>query len=221
MLSDPELALSQSTARVRLRAPILSDAAPLAALMTPGISRRLASWPYPCDPAHVASRIEASWQRRASGAALALVVEHLALGQPIGWVGLALPAPGVTHALLTYWLSEAHQGHGYMREAAPVALRLGFAHLDIAAVRAAVQPDNGMSLSVLRGLGMRRLGPGHIWCEARRREEPCEYWEAPRPATPVAAATSVLPAAALAHLLQAANALTAAPAEPSSLDLHL
>jgi ribosomal-protein-alanine N-acetyltransferase len=218
MHPHPELALSLSTARLRLRVPALSDAAPLAALMTPGISQRLASWPSPCDPAHVASRIEASWLRQASGAALALVMEHLALGQPIGWVGLALPAPGMTHALLTYWLGEPHQGQGYMREAAPAALKLGFAHLDIAAIRAAVQPDNGMSIAVLRGLGMRRLGPGHIWCEARRREEPCEYWEAPRPAAPAAVAPA-LPAASLAPLRQVKA--IAAPAEPTSLDLHL
>jgi ribosomal-protein-alanine N-acetyltransferase len=217
MLSDPDPALSCLTPRLRLRSPVLSDAAPLAAMVTPAISRRLASWPAPCKPAQVAGRIEASRARQASGAALALVLEPLELGEPVGWVSLALPAPGVTHALLTYWLGEAHQGRGYMREAAPAALALGFRHLDIRAVRAAVQPDNGMSLSVLRGLGMRRLGAWRIWCEARGREEPCEYWEVVRPAG--RAMAPVLPAPARAPVLQA-DAIAAVAAEPGMAGLH-
>jgi ribosomal-protein-alanine N-acetyltransferase len=200
MPPEPAPRLQLCTPRLRLRTPDLSDSAALAGLMTEEISRRLASWPHPCDAAHVALRIEAAQARLACGAALALVVEHVAETRPIGWISLALPAPGLTHAMLTYWLGEDHQGRGYMREAAGAAVRMGFAHLDIASIRAAVQPDNGLSISILRGLGMRRLGPGHIWCEARGREEACEYWDVARPALSGTGAVEMSPAALPAAL---------------------
>jgi len=75
-----------------------------------------------------------------------------------------------------------------MREAGPVAVELAFQHMDIDCLRAAVQPDNGASLAVIRLLGFDAMGEGRIWCPARGVEETCFWFEKPRPIVPAWAA---------------------------------
>ena len=94
--------------------------------------------------------------------------------------------------MLTYWLGDRFQGEGLMREAAPAALTAVFNNLGVSEVRAAVQLDNTASRAVLRGLGMRPLGLGHIWCAARGREEQCEWWTVLRPIETMLPQTDVL-----------------------------
>lgn len=171
------------TPRLRLRIPHMDDAAPLAALMTPEISRRLASWPGPCSTRVAEERIAAALASAARGQALPLTVECRATGRILGWVGLAVADALAERriALLTYWLGAEFQGRGLMREAACAAVDAAWRRLRPSAIRAAVQSDNPVSIAVLRSLGMHWLGPGRIWCPAREREEACEYWEVRRP----------------------------------------
>jgi ribosomal-protein-alanine N-acetyltransferase len=171
------------TERLRLRCAEPRDAEALAALMSEAISARLASWPVPYTPLMAADRIAGVRMAAAALRSLPLVIERRADGAVLGWISISR-APGDDRtALITYWLGEAFQGEGYMREAAPAAIAHAFALMDVQRVRAAVQADNGPSLAVARRLGMTPLGEGRIWCPARGQEEACLWFELPRPAT--------------------------------------
>lgn len=173
------------TPRLRLRCAEPQDAPALSALMSESVSRRLASWPVPYTPPMALDRIAGVRMAAAERRSLPLVIERRADGAVAGWISVSrAPGAGST-ALLTYWLGEAFQGQGLMREAAPATLSEAFRLMDIARVRAAVQPDNAASLAVVRLLGMAPLGEGRIWCPARGQEEACLWFETLRDGAPV------------------------------------
>ena len=169
------------THRLCLRLPRLDDAAALAALMGPDISARLASWPVHMTQAAAEQRLADARAAAKAGLALPLVITRRENGEVVGWISAARSEGDRNRAVLTYWLGDQVHGEGVMREAAPAALAATFSRLAVVEVRAAVQTDNLASRAVLRGLGMRPLGLGHIWCAARGREEQCEWWSVPRP----------------------------------------
>lgn len=181
------------TERLRLRCAEERDAAALAGLMSETVSRRLASWPVPYTPLMAADRIAGVRMAAAERRSLPLVIERREDGAVIGWLSISRAPGDQATALITYWLGEGFQGRGYMREAAPAAMRQAFALMDVDRLRAAVQADNAASLAVVRLLGMEPLGEGRIWCPARGRDEPCLWFELPRDR---AAVDQALPAAA-------------------------
>lgn len=193
VVDSPELAVVE-TPRLRLRCAEPRDADALAAMMTETVSRRLASWPVPYTPLMALDRIAGVRMAASTRRSLPLVLERRSDGAVMGWISVSRAPGDEATALITYWLGEAYQGHGYMREAAPAVLAEAFAVMDVARVRAAVQADNGASLSVVRLLGMAPLGEGRIWCPARGQEESCLWFELERPAAPalrpLAAATA-------------------------------
>ncbi|WP_431283365.1 GNAT family N-acetyltransferase [Humitalea sp. 24SJ18S-53] len=149
-------------------------------MITPGISARLASWPFPCDPTFSRGRAAALLAASGLGLALGLVLADPATDRPMGWFSAEMPPQEQGFAMLTYWMGEAFQGRGLMRDAAAEAVALVFASLPVQALRAAVQGDNTASLSLLTHLKARLLGPGHIWCPSRQRQEACFYYEMAR-----------------------------------------
>ncbi|WP_198376324.1 GNAT family N-acetyltransferase [Neoroseomonas rubea] len=182
MVVLPQSLPAIETERLRLRCAEERDAPAIADLMNEAISRRLASWPYPYTVPMAADRITGVRVAAAQRRSLPFVIERRADGAVMGWISISR-APGEDSvALLTYWLGDAFQGHGYMSEAAPAAVRHAFALMDVATLRAAVQGDNGASLGIVRLLGMSSMGEGRIWCPARGREEACLWFELHRPA---------------------------------------
>jgi RimJ/RimL family protein N-acetyltransferase len=158
--------------------------------MAPEISARLASWPASLEPSAAATRLTEARSAAISGLALPLIVERRSDGAVAGWIGATRMETDANRAVLTYWLGAQFHGKGIMREAAPVALAATFRHLGVQEVRAAVQMDNTASRAILRALGMRLLGLGHIWCASRGREEICEWWAVERPAETLAGTTT-------------------------------
>lgn len=149
-------------------------------MMSEGISRRLASWPVPYTPIMAADRIEGVRMAAAERRSLPLIIERRSDGAVLGWISVSRAPADRDTALITYWLGEGYQRRGYMREAAPAAVREAFALMDVLRLRAAVQADNAASLAVVRLLGMDPIGEGRIWCPARGREESCLWFELPR-----------------------------------------
>jgi RimJ/RimL family protein N-acetyltransferase len=176
VVEAPALATVE-TPRLRLRCAEPRDAPALSALMSEAVSRRLASWPVPYTPLMATDRITGVRMAAAERRSLPLVIERREDGAVAGWISISrAPGDGGT-ALITYWLGEAFQGQGLMREAAPAALAESFRSMDVQVVRAAVQADNAASLAVVRLLRMTPLGEGRIWCPARGREEACLWFE--------------------------------------------
>ncbi|MGG5811414.1 GNAT family N-acetyltransferase [Falsiroseomonas sp. CW058] len=170
------------TSRLCLRLPCPEDATELARLMAPGISARLASWPACMEGETALLRIEQARTAHAAGACLPMLLTRHSDGRVLGWISVSRSEADPLRGVLTYWIGEEFQGQGLMREAAPLVRDAAFRRLGITELRAAVQSDNAASRAVLRGLGMRLLGPGRIWCAARGREEPCEWWAVRRDA---------------------------------------
>jgi ribosomal-protein-alanine N-acetyltransferase len=167
------------TQRLTLRRAEAQDAAPLAALMSDAISARLASWPMPWTAERMAARIT-EW--RPIG--LICVVERAADGALVGWVH-ALRAPeDAARASMGWWCAEAHQGHGYIREAAAALLPVAFERLGVAVVEAGAQPDNHASFAVMRALGMAPVGTRFTYVPARGRHERTLFHEIRRAQPP-------------------------------------
>jgi [ribosomal protein S5]-alanine N-acetyltransferase len=165
------------TARMCLRTPNSQDASRLAALMTPTVSRWLASWPYPLTEATVRKRI-ASWRLLvAEGRAFQRVLERQADHAVMGWISVSRPDVHSRRGSMGYWLNDAYQGQGYMTEAAQAALRAAFALLDLDVVEAGAQLENDASFAVMRRLGMVHSSARSVWTATRQRDEPCAFYE--------------------------------------------
>ncbi|MGY2046771.1 GNAT family N-acetyltransferase [Methylobacterium sp. JK268] len=172
------------TERLRLRCPRADDAEAVSRMLTPAISRWLASWPVPFTPAMAAERIAAARRAVAENRALICAIDGRADGILIGWIGVVREAQGC--GTLGYWLGEAHHGRGVMREAAPALVAAAFARLDLAVIEASANPENAASLGVMRACGMWPAGTRVIHAPARGRDEACLVYRIASPTDPAA-----------------------------------
>jgi len=170
------------TPRLRLRPVCEADAAETARLMTPAVSRWLATWPSPMPETAAAARIARLTDAAAAGQALCFAIERRDDGAMMGWVSVVRSQGDPARGNLGYWLGEPFQRCGYMGEAARAAVREAFARLELVAIEAAAQPENEASLRIMRALGMCPTGTRPVWASARGREELCEHYEITRDA---------------------------------------
>lgn len=171
------------TPRLRLRPPCPADASALSALMTPAVSRWLASWPVPFTAAMATARIAASLDAITAGQALVCAVEHQ--GAFVGWLrgsaksrsDLRGRIDGTDRGEFGYWLGEPWHGRGFMQEAAPPYLAALRVRLALNSIEATCQAANARSARVLAASGLRRVGTRLLFSSARGREEPVDVWE--------------------------------------------
>ncbi len=168
------------TPRLRLRPITLEDAALMAALITPGVSRWTASLPESLSAEEAADRLRPVLQAMEAGDDVTLAMERLDAPGFMGWIGLRRLKDAVRRANLGYWLGEPFHGQGYTREAARAFLPACWAWLDVDVIEAGAQPANIASLAILRGLGMKPVGERMHYASIRRRDELCLYFEARR-----------------------------------------
>ena len=168
------------TDRLHLRCPRAADALSLAEMMTPAISRWLASWPAPISPEAVTDRITKAQDALADKHAVNMVIETKAQGIVIGWTGVERCEGNGRRGDLSYWLGEAHHGSGYGVEAAAAMISIAFEHLDLDAIEAGAQAENLASFAIMRRLWMKPVGERNVWVPARNRDEVCIFCEAVR-----------------------------------------
>ena len=168
------------TARLRLRMVDERDAPAAVRLITPDVSRWLASWPTPLDETTAARRLRELREVAARGDGLCLAIEHRESGEMIGLVLIVRSRDEARRGGLGYLLGAPYHRQGYMLEAAQAALAEAFARLSLDVVEAGAQPDNTASLTIMRKLGMRAIGERTVWASARDREEVCAYYEITR-----------------------------------------
>lgn len=162
------------TARLRLRPPRLGDAPALSALMTPAVSRWLASWPVPFTRELAHARIAGVLDAMAQGGTLCCIIEHA--GETAGWIGAAR-LPGTSRASFGYWLGEPHHGQALMREAAPAFVVVLRPRLALDSIEATCQPGNHASARTLAACGLSRVGQRTDPAPARNRNELVDVWE--------------------------------------------
>lgn len=142
------------TARVRLRPLRVTDAPAVSAMMTPNVSRWVATWPSPFSVEAATERLTRAMAANDAGTAFSRIAERKSDTAAMGWLGIAVIDEAERIGSMGYWLGEAFHGQGYLSEilrpfvaGAIAALRLN--HLD-----AGAQADNAASLAALRRLGM-------------------------------------------------------------------
>ncbi len=163
-----------ATARLRLRPPRPDDAPSLAALMTPAVSRWMASWPVPFTLELAQARIASVRDAMAQGDTICCVIEHEAA--VAGWIGAAR-LPGTSRASFGYWLGEPWHGRALMQEAAPAFIAALHARMALDSIEATCQPENQGSARVLAACGLKRVGTRMQHAPARSREEQVDVWE--------------------------------------------
>lgn len=178
MTSDPFDALL--TSRMRMKCVSLDDAVATSALMTPGISRWLASWPMPFTPAQARRRIIDLRQRAFRGDALPFAITGRSDGKLCGWITVARKDDDRKVASLGFWLGEPYHGHGFMQEAAPIALEAGFEMLAVDRIEAGAQMENAGSFFIMQVCGMAPVGERTVPASARGRDELCYFYEIAR-----------------------------------------
>ena len=181
MGASSDLLASLGTERLQLRCVRPEDAAQVSRLMTPAISRWVASWPVPFTPEMAAERIAAAREAAEMGRLLPFAIERRFDGVLLGWISVTRDAKDDRRGALGYWLGEEHHGYGYMREAAAVVVAAGFDRLGLEVIEAGAQPGNVDAFAVLRGCGMTPTGGRVVFAPARGHDELCLFYEAARP----------------------------------------
>ena len=169
------------TQRLVLRAFRPTDAADLAANMTPGVTRWLASWPSPMTEAMALSRIERSRAATRAGGYAFYALARKADGRVIGGFGGGIGVEGSTRAELSYHLAEDCHRRGYMREATEAAMPVLWRLLPVEVMEAGAQIDNAPSFAVMRALGMTPTDERLVYSPIRDRHEPTQFFEVRRP----------------------------------------
>lgn len=163
-----------STERLRLRVVEPDDAPVLAGLMTAGISRWVAAWPYPLTIPMVEAMIADALAGVAEGRTLPMVMIAKSDGAIVGWLKLSkIDAPA---AELGYWIGEPFQGKGFAFEAASAMVEAGFRRLGLQAVEAGAQLANAASHNLLHKLGMNQVGERRMFEPARQRHAMILFW---------------------------------------------
>ena len=181
MLHDADPFPAIETPRLRLRCARATDAPRIAELMTPAISRWLLSWPVPYTTEMAAEDL-AGWCALArNGRGMPCVVEGRSVGGVIGWAHIVRNKHDPRRAMMGYWMGEAYQGQGYIREATAALAPAAFGLMGVDRIEAGAQPENLGSFAIMRSLGMTLTGERMVFAPARNREELCRYYELARP----------------------------------------
>lgn len=173
-MNTPAFAID--TERLHLRIARLEDGETLARLVTPEISRWVASWPWPTTVEAAEKLISSRFDSAADACIWPMVITTRANGSIIGWLRLEKSESEAGVLELGYWIGEDAQGKGYAFEAASAAIESAFYRLNAIAVEAGAQTANETSHRLLKKLGMREVGERMVFAPARKREETCRFW---------------------------------------------
>jgi ribosomal-protein-alanine N-acetyltransferase len=175
MTSEPFPVLS--TSRLRLRCVHPDDAVGTSLLMTPTISRWLASWPTPFTVGMAKERIRDLRELAFHGDALPFAITSQFNGELLGWTTITRNESDRASASLGFWLGERHHGRGYMREIMPIVISAGFDLLTVEVIEAGAQISNAGSFGVMKAAGMRPSGERMVYASARGNNELCLFYE--------------------------------------------
>ncbi len=169
------------TPRLMLRPVEIGDTAAVVEVMSPTVTKWLASWPNPMTETFARERIVASMAATARGGHLWWAVIHKADQRLIGGFGCGLTKADRRRMEVSYHLAAAYHGAGYMGEAAQAAIASIWRLFDVDAIEAGAQIENEASFGLMRALGMTPIGTRDIYSSARDRFEPCRFYELLRP----------------------------------------
>jgi ribosomal-protein-alanine N-acetyltransferase len=142
------------TARVRLRPLRVADAPAVSAMMTPNVSRWVATWPSPFSVEAATERLARAIASNEAGTAFSRIAERKSDNAAMGWLGIAVIDEAAQIGSMGYWLGEAYHGQGYLSEILRPFVSGAITALRLKYLDAGAQVDNRASLAALRRLGM-------------------------------------------------------------------
>ncbi|HEY0009588.1 MAG TPA: GNAT family N-acetyltransferase [Tepidisphaeraceae bacterium] len=143
-----------ATSRCRLRAPTAEDIPYVfSATRHPGFNDGML-WDPPETPAELEAPLAQSLKAWAKGEAYSFTIDRCPDHVFLGRISIRPAVAGVECWNIGFWLHPAHQGCGYMREAAGAVLQFGFEHLKAREIGACHATWNQASEHVLRSIGM-------------------------------------------------------------------
>jgi len=163
--SFPELV----TARLRLRAPLPSDAAAVLAVVGDPEVTRYHSVPTFTTLAEAQAALERLKQRYAARDAIRWAIELVERSEMIGTIGLLRFDFEHCHAEIGYEIARRWWGRGFASEAAAAVIRYGFSVLGLHRIEAGVLPGNDASVRVLQKLGFLEEGTRRDYLYAKGR----------------------------------------------------
>lgn len=98
------------TARVRLRPLRVTDAPAVSAMMTPNVSRWVATLPSPFSVEAAAERLTRAIAGNDAGTAFSRIAERKSDKAAMGWLGIAVIDEAARIGSMGYWLGEAYHG---------------------------------------------------------------------------------------------------------------
>ncbi len=165
------------TMRLVLRCVAPQDAAATATLMTPSISRWLASWVQPFTSEVAEGRIKLVRNLADRGHSLPCAIIAKDGGSLVGWMTLTRDEDDRRRGSAAYWLGTAYQGRGFAREALSALLGAGFDRLDLDVIEAGAQVENVASIAVMLACRMKEGGIRVVHAPARGQDETCVFYE--------------------------------------------
>jgi RimJ/RimL family protein N-acetyltransferase len=165
---------------IRLWPISVKDAHAIAAIMTPDVSRWLASWPANPTIEAVTERLIRAENGMQQKRELHFRIEERERNQTVGYVSVAQSAADCRVGHLSYWLGSAFQGRGYMTEAVRHTMTAGFLYLNLERIEAGAQQENLSSFAVMRRVGMSPIGERLVWADIRQQNERCIFYSVDR-----------------------------------------
>jgi RimJ/RimL family protein N-acetyltransferase len=166
--------------KTRLCCISMKDACAIAEIMTPDVSRWLASWPANPTVEVVTERLSRAQNAMHEKRELHFRIEERSRNLTVGYVSVAKCATDSTVGHLSYWLGSAFQGKGYMTEAVRHAIAAGFQYLDLQRIEAGAQLENASSFAVMKRVGMTLMGERLVWADNRQQYEKCLFYNIDR-----------------------------------------
>jgi [ribosomal protein S5]-alanine N-acetyltransferase len=163
--SIPELA----TERLRLRAPLASDAAALLGVLGDPEVTRYHSTPTLTTLAEAQTALDRLQRRYHARDAIRWAIELVEHGEMIGTIGLLRFDFEHRRAEVGYEIARRSWGRGLAAEAAAAVIRYGFSVLGLHRIEAGVLPGNDASVRVLQKLGFLEEGPRRDYLHSQGR----------------------------------------------------
>ncbi len=161
----PELA----TERLRLRAPLLTDAPALLAILGDPEVTRYHNMPTLTTLAEAQAALERLQHRYTSRESIRWVMETIEHGEMIGTAGLLRFDLEHRRAEVGYEIRRRSWGRGFTPEAVAAVLGYGFSVLGLHRIEAGVLPGNDASVRVLEKLGFLEEGLRRDYLYAKDR----------------------------------------------------
>ena len=163
--SVPEL----TTKRLRLRAPLLRDAAALRDILGDPEVTRYHNMPTLTTLAEAGAALERLQHRYAARDTIRWAIEQVEHGDMIGTVGLLRFDFEHRRAEVGYEIARRLWGRGIAPEAAAAVIRYGFSVLGLHRIEAGILPGNDASVRVVQKLGFVEEGLRRDYLYAKGR----------------------------------------------------